>query len=93
MKGRGTGSLQLLNRRTGQKNIAGESIRASRLELGWTMEQLSNHIEKKTGLDLSIATIDKIEKGKRSVYDYEVVAFALVLGRSLEELLAGVWIS
>ncbi len=51
------------------------------------MEELGVQVERKTGLDLSIATIDRIEKGKRSVYDYEIVAFGLVLERSFEQLL------
>jgi transcriptional regulator with XRE-family HTH domain len=82
------GATQWLHRRTGRKNIAGISIRAARQQLGWTMEKLSVQLEQSAGLELSIATIEKIEKGTRSLYDYEVVAFAEVLEVELKQLLA-----
>ncbi len=51
------------------------------------MEQLGVQLEQAAELDLSIATIEKIEKGTRSLYDYEVVAFAKVLKVELAQLL------
>jgi hypothetical protein len=42
------------------------------------MEDLANQLEASSGLEMSIATIDRIEKGRRGVYDYEIVAFAQV---------------
>lgn len=35
---------------------------------------------------MGISTIDRIEKGRRSVYDYEVVAFAKTLEVSVTAL-------
>lgn len=81
------GATQWLHRRTGRKNISGIVIRATRLKLGWTMEYLSEQLEQAAGFELSIATIEKIEKGTRSVYDYEVIVFARVLDVPLQELL------
>ena len=81
------GATQWLHRRTGHKNIAGAAIRAARLNLKWTMEYLSEQLEQAAGFELSIATIEKIEKGTRSVYDYEVIVFASVLQVPLEDLL------
>jgi transcriptional regulator with XRE-family HTH domain len=83
------GATQWLHRRTGRKNIAGTAIRKSRQELGWTMEYLGVLLEQTAELELSIATIEKIEKGTRSLYDYEVVAFAAVLQVELTYLLNG----
>ena len=51
------------------------------------MELLAANLERVTGVELSISTIDRIEKGRRSVYDYEVVAFAKTFEVSVTELL------
>jgi transcriptional regulator with XRE-family HTH domain len=83
------GATQWLHRRTGRKNVAGIVIRATRQKLGWTMENLSERLEQAAGLELNIATIEKIEKGTRSVYDYELPVFAEVLQVSIQDLLLG----
>ena len=82
-------SEQALHERTGRKNITGERIKTLRLERdpAWTMELLAVNLERVTGVELSISTIDRIEKGRRSVYDYEVVAFAETLEVSVGALL------
>ena len=82
-------SEQALHSRTGRKNITGERIKTLRLERdpAWTMELLAANLERVTGVELSISTIDRIEKGRRSVYDYEVVAFAQTLGVAVQTLL------
>ncbi len=82
-------SAQALHLSAGRKNIIGQRIRTLRLSFAppWTMEYLTEMLEKESGLEMSISTIDRIEKGRRSVYDYEVVAFAKTLGVSFTSLL------
>ena len=84
-------SAQALHATTGSKNIIGAQIRRLRLERdsAWTMERLAVQLEREAGLELSISTIDRIEKGRRSVYDYEVVAFAKALHTTVALLLEG----
>ena len=51
------------------------------------MEHLSVMLEEREGLDMSVSTIGRIESGTRSVYDYEIIAFAQVFNVDLKWLL------
>ena len=51
------------------------------------MDTLSEMLEDQADLHMSPGTIGKIEVGIRSVYDYEIAAFADVLGISTDWLL------
>ena len=51
------------------------------------MEHLSVMLKEREGLDMSVSTIGRIESGTRSVYDYEIIAFAQVFNVDLKWLL------
>lgn len=72
---------QALGRLEGRLNVIGERLREARLshDPPWTIEELSHALAQVTNLELSPATISKIERGKRGAYDYEVVAFCKAL--------------
>ena len=82
-------SVQALKHKTGKQNIVGERIRIARQQQAppWTMEHLSVMLEEHEGLEMSISTIGRIESGMRSVYDYEIIAFAQVFNVDLKWLL------
>ena len=44
-------------------------------------------LKEREGLDMSVSTIGRIESGTRSVYDYEIIAFAQVFNVDLKWLL------
>lgn len=71
-----------LKREDGRLNVVGERLAAARRTQTppWTQERLALALEEGEGLNISLGTIGKIEAGIRSVYDFEVAAFARVLG-------------
>lgn len=75
---------------TGQRNIVGKRLHLARHQHipPWTMQQLSEAVEDTTGLEITVATIGKIEAGIRGTYDWEVAAFARALGLSSDWLLS-----
>lgn len=80
---------QALKRKEGRLNTIGERLRQARLarDPQWTLEDVSQALATSAELELAPGTISKIENGARSVYDYEVTAFALTLGVSANWLL------
>lgn len=72
-------------------NVVGPQIRDARLarDPQWSLEELSQQLSQTTGLELTASTLSKIETGVRSVYDFEVQAFAQVLGLSIASLFTG----
>lgn len=62
-------------------NAVGSRVREARFarEPQWSLEDLSQALLQSAGLELAPATLSKIERGQRSVYDYEVVAFCQAL--------------
>jgi transcriptional regulator with XRE-family HTH domain len=62
-------------------NTVGARVRQARFqqEPQWSLEDLSHALSQEAGLELTPATLSKIERGQRSVYDYEVVAFCRTL--------------
>lgn len=75
---------------TGQRNIVGERLHLARHRHTppWTMQQLSDAVEEVVGLEITVATIGKIESGVRGAYDWEIAAFARALGISSDWLLS-----
>nr|WP_237724965.1 helix-turn-helix transcriptional regulator [Deinococcus alpinitundrae] len=61
--------------------MIGPRLRTARLAQTppWSLEELSALLEQQSGLELSAATLSKIERGLRSVYDFEVIAFCRLL--------------
>lgn len=70
------------------RNIAGPIIRRLRNARGWTQAELAAKIQI-VGLDLDRADIGKIESQLRSLYDFELFLFAVVLGVSASDLNPG----
>lgn len=68
------------------KNISGPYIREVRFQKGWTQKELSERM-KDFGVNLSEATINRIENQTRQVYDKELHALVRVLDVSYEKLL------
>ena len=69
-------------RRSGQGlNVVGQRLREARLAQHppCSLEELSSLLDQQASLQLSTGTFSKIERGLRSVYDYEIVAFCQVL--------------
>lgn len=71
----------------GRKNLCGERIRLARIKLRMTQEDLAAKMQIH-GVTVERDSISRIEKGTRFVPDYELPIFALVLGVSVEWLLA-----
>ncbi|WP_167757981.1 helix-turn-helix domain-containing protein [Deinococcus fonticola] len=59
--------------------MVGERVKEVRLKQGLSLEQLHDLILEVTQLDISQPTLSRIERQERSVYDFEVAAFARVL--------------
>ncbi len=58
-----------------ENKLFGKKIVDLRLKKGWTQEQMSAKLQL-CGLDISRATLSKIELGTRQVYYWEVKYFA-----------------
>ena len=78
-----------LQRSQQQNNITGQRLRFARAmhQPPWSQEQLSEAVANIIGVEFQTNTISKIESNQRSVYDFEVVAFAKALGISTDWLL------
>ncbi|CAN5420517.1 hypothetical protein BH09VER1_BH09VER1_29520 [soil metagenome] len=59
------------------RNIIGSQIRSLRYQRGWSQEQLAAKLQLK-GLDISRASLGRIENGQQAVFDYEILAFCHV---------------
>lgn len=69
----------------GVSNVIGPKLKEIRTREGMSQGVLSE-LAKQKNLKLSVATICKIERQQRSVYDYEVKILAEILGVSIDEL-------
>lgn len=69
----------------GAKNISGERIRQARVMQRMTQSDLTVKMQV-NGVRIEREAISKIESGVRFVADYELVAFAKVLGVSINWL-------
>ena len=59
------------------RNIIGPQIRKLRYQRGWSQEQLTAKLQLE-GLDVSRASLGRIENGQQAVYDFEILAFCHV---------------
>ena len=78
-----------LNRSKNIANVIAERLRIARAMQNppMTQEQLSEAVANVIGAEFYTNSVSKIESNKRSVYDYEVIAFARVLEVSSDWLL------
>jgi len=70
----------------GLNNISGKLISRYRKAAGKSQRELADALQI-AGLDIDKNAIQRIESGKRFVTDIELVYFAKVLGKTVEELL------
>ncbi len=79
---------QAPKKKTPNRNIIGQKIRAARLSFKppLTQDQLSGRLAAE-GIDLDRVAIAKIESGMRSAFDFEVRALAVVLKVDVGSLL------
>lgn len=68
------------------KNLIGPSLRKARINLNFTQQDLSNKLEV-MAIYIDRASISKIERQKRIVTDYELLALSKVLNVSVNWLL------
>lgn len=76
-------NLDFLN---GNMNIVGSTIESYREKANMSRQELSDQLILK-GLDVTAQAIFKIEKGMRTVVDYELCAIAFVLKIPADKLL------
>ena len=70
----------------GRNNICGVNIANFRKEIKISQRELADKMQL-ADIDIDKNAIQRIEAGKRFVTDIEMVAFAKVLNKSIEELL------
>lgn len=70
----------------GWNNVSGCNVARFRVELKLSQRQLADKMQL-VGIDLDKNAIQRIECGKRFVTDIEIVAFAKVFNKSVEEIL------
>ena len=70
----------------GKLNVVGEQIKNYRLKNGYTYQELSNQLML-LGVDIHMQAIYNIEKGIRTVVDYELCAFAKCFKITTDKLL------
>ena len=70
----------------GRNNLAGKRIRELRRKAGWTQAQLAAKLQTE-GYLIEQKAISRIEAGYRVIPDYELPVFAVVLNKTLDELL------
>ncbi len=68
-------------------NISGEKLKYYRLKKKILQVEVAAHLVVEHGINLAQSHISEIERGKRSVKDFELVAIANVLGIEVEQLL------
>ena len=70
-------------------NVSGQQIRKKRLQVGLTQMELAAALSVRHGIELEQSDVSEIERGKRGVKDFELVAISEVLGIPPAELLEG----
>ncbi|PRR70602.1 helix-turn-helix domain-containing protein [Clostridium thermopalmarium] len=68
-----------------ERNIIGKKIKRIRQLKGITQDQLAARLNIQ-GIEIDQTMISKIEEQVRGISDYEVMAFSVALGVSIEEL-------
>lgn len=69
----------------GKRNVLGEKLKQIRLERGLTQNKVAQDIAQ-TGINMDQKVLSTIELGTRSIYDYEVRAFAKYYEMDYNEL-------
>lgn len=72
--------------KNGANNICGKNIAVFRKEMKISQRELADKMQL-ADVDIDKNAIQRIEAGKRFVTDIEVIAFAKVLNKTIEELL------
>ena len=72
--------------KNGTNNICGGNIAMFRKEMKISQRELADKMQL-ASIDIDKNAVQRIEAGKRFVTDIELVAFAQVLGRTIEELI------
>ena len=70
----------------GKNNLCGANIAKFRTEMKISQRELADRMQL-VGLDMDKNAIQRIEAGKRFVTDIEIVGFARVLDKTIEDLL------
>ena len=70
----------------GLNNVCGKNIARYRAELHISQRELADRMQL-VGIDIDKNAVQRIECGKRFVTDIELLAFAKVFKRTLDELL------
>lgn len=70
----------------GNANICGKNILRIRKELKLTQSDLAVRMQSRYNVQIDQRAISRIEKGKRFIADYELLALSKALGVSLESL-------
>ncbi len=78
--------MRLRKQEPGNKNIIGARIEKKRKEQGMKQKEFLARLQVE-GMDINASGLSKLEGQIRSVFDYEVVIIAKVLGVSLGWLL------
>lgn len=68
-------------------NISDEKIREIREANHLSREKLSSKLLLELNIDLSVSSIEKIERGKRPVVDYELWGIAKILEIDMKNLI------
>ena len=71
----------------GLNNICGKNIAAFRLALGISQRELADKMQL-VGIDIDKNAIQRIECGKRFITDIELIAFAKVFEKDINEMYA-----
>lgn len=69
----------------GRLNLFGPRLQAFRLARGWTQEQLAARLQR-NGWEIDMATLARIEIGKRTLTDFELAFLLRILGVQWREL-------
>ncbi len=70
----------------GKNNLCGANIAKFRTEMKISQRELADRMQL-VGLDMDKNAIQRLEAGKRFVTDIEIVGFARVLDKTVEDLL------
>lgn len=77
---------QKRSKRGGNLNVVGPQIRELRRSNDKNLVELSADLEMDFGVKLDRSVIGRIERGKRRVFDIELLAFARVFEVEIEDL-------
>lgn len=70
----------------GSKNICGKNVARFRKEINISQNELAHKLQLE-GIEVEKNSVQRLEAGQRFVTDIEVIAFAKVFNKSIEEIL------